>query len=88
MYVLSHMYVFSNVERISSAKSFSLGNLCLQANFQKLFVVSVSDTVTIAVAYIFIKRFYTCSTVIKITYCRDGQLIWLDGHFEKAAFSG
>jgi len=26
---------------------------------------------------------------IKISYCRDaGQLIWLAGHFEKAAFSG
>jgi len=25
---------------------------------------------------------------IKITYCRDGQSIWLKGHFEKAAFSG
>jgi len=22
----------------------------------------------------------------KITYCRDGQLIWLRGHIEKAAF--
>jgi len=29
-----------------------------------------------------------CSTVIKIAYCRDGQLIWLEGHFEKVAFSG
>jgi len=26
--------------------------------------------------------------LIKITYCRDGQLLWLQGHFEKAAFSG
>jgi len=25
--------------------------------------------------------------LIKITYCRDGQLIWLGDHFEKAAFS-
>jgi len=22
-----------------------------------------------------------------MTYCRDGQLIWLEGHFEKVAFS-
>jgi len=26
--------------------------------------------------------------LIKITYCSDGQLLWLEGHFEKAAFSG
>jgi len=26
--------------------------------------------------------------LIKITYCRDGQLIWLDVRFEKAVFSG
>jgi len=26
--------------------------------------------------------------LIEITFCRDGQLIWLEGHFEKAAFSG
>jgi len=26
--------------------------------------------------------------LIKMTYCRDGQLIWLEGHFEKAAFVG
>jgi len=26
--------------------------------------------------------------VIKITYCRDGRFIWLEVHFEKAAFSG
>jgi len=26
--------------------------------------------------------------LIKITYCRDGQSIWLEGHFETAAFSG
>jgi len=25
--------------------------------------------------------------VIQITYCRDGQLIWLERHLEKAAFS-
>jgi len=24
----------------------------------------------------------------KITYCTDGQLIWLEGRFEMAAFSG
>jgi len=24
----------------------------------------------------------------KITYCRDGHLIWLAGHFDMAAFSG
>jgi len=24
----------------------------------------------------------------KIIYCRDGQLIWLAGHFEMAAFIG
>jgi len=80
------MYVFPNAERISSAKSFSLGNLSLLANFQKLF--TVSNTVSIVVAYIFIKRCFACSTVIKIAYCRDRQLIWLEGHFEKAAFRG
>jgi len=26
--------------------------------------------------------------VIKITYCRDGQLIWLEGHFAEATSSG
>jgi len=26
--------------------------------------------------------------LIKITYYRDGQLIWLEGHYAKAAFSG
>jgi len=26
--------------------------------------------------------------LFKIPYHRDGQLIWLEGHFEKAAFSG
>jgi len=26
--------------------------------------------------------------LIKITYCRDEQLIWLWSHFEKAAVSG
>jgi len=25
---------------------------------------------------------------IKMTYCRDERLIWLEGHFEKAPFSG
>jgi len=55
MYVLSHMYVFPNVERIFIAKSFSLENLSLLTNFQKLF--TVSNTVSI-VAYIFIKICY------------------------------
>jgi len=35
----------------------------------------------------FIKRHYACYTVIKITYCRDGQIIWLEDYFEKVAFS-
>jgi len=26
--------------------------------------------------------------LIKITYCRDEQLIWFEGHSEKAVFSG
>jgi len=26
--------------------------------------------------------------LIEIIYCRDGELIWHGGHFEKAAFSG
>ena len=26
--------------------------------------------------------------LIKITYCRDGQMIWLEGHFVKATCSG
>ena len=52
MYVLSPMYVFPNVERIFIAKSFSLGNLSLLTNYQKLF--TVSNTVSILIAYIFI----------------------------------
>jgi len=74
--LLLHMYVFPNLERIFSAKSFSLGNLFLLINFQKLF--TVSNTVSIA-AYLFNKKCYACSffycTVIEIGYCRDGQLI-------------
>jgi len=66
------LYVFPNVQRIFSANTFSLGNLFLLTNFEKLF--TVSHTVTI-VAHIFIKRCYACSTVVTITYCRDGQLI-------------
>ena len=82
---LAHvLYVFPNVQRIFTAKSFSLGNLFLLTNFQNLF--TVSNTVTI-VDHIFIKRCYACSIVVTITYCRDGQLIWLNGHFEKVAFS-
>ena len=67
-----------------NAKYFSLGNLSLLTNFQKLF--TVTNTVSIVV-YIFIKRSYACSTVIKIAYCRDGQLIWFKGNFVKVAFS-
>jgi len=37
MYVLSHMYVFPNVERISNAKSLRLGTLSLLTSIQKLF---------------------------------------------------
>ena len=49
---LTHvLHVFPNVQRIFSAKSFSLGNLFLLTNFQKLF--TVCNTVTIA-AHIFI----------------------------------
>jgi len=44
MYVLSHT-LFQNVKCIFSAKSFSLGNLSLLNNFQKLF--AVSDIVSI-----------------------------------------
>jgi len=32
---------------------------------------TVSNTLSTVVAYIFIKRCYTCSTIIKITYCRQ-----------------
>ena len=82
---LTHvLYVFPNVQRMFSANSFTLGNLFLLANFQKLF--TVSNTVTI-VAHSFIKRCYACSTVVTITYCRNGQLLWLKGHFAKVAFS-
>jgi len=59
MYVLSDMYVFPNVERISSAKSFCLGNLSLPIYFQKLF--TVFNAVSIAVARIFVKISYACS---------------------------
>jgi len=84
--LLFHM--FPNLERIFKAKCFSLGNLFLLINFQKLF--AVSNTFSIA-AYLFNKICYACSffycTVIKIAHCRDGQLIWLNGYFEKVAFS-
>jgi len=83
MYILSHMYVFPNGERIFIAKLFSLGNLSLLTNFQKL--ITVTNIVSI-VAYIFTKRCYACSMVIEITYCSDGQLIWLKGRFAKVAF--
>jgi len=47
---------------------------------------SSPQSLTPLALYIFIKRCYACSTVIKITNCRDGQLVWLGEHFEKAAF--
>ena len=78
------LYVSPNVQRIFSVKSFNLGKIFLLTNFQKLF--TVSNTVAV-VAHIFIKRCYACSTVVTITYCRDGQLIWLKGHSEKVTFS-
>jgi len=78
------LYVFLSVQRIFRAKFFSLENLFLLTNFQNLF--AVSSTVTI-VAHIFNQRCYACSTVVIITYCRDGRLIYLKGHFENAAFS-
>jgi len=84
MCVLSHIYVLPNVELIFGAKSYILGYLSLLTNFQKF--VAVTITVSI-VGNICIKRCYACSTVIKITYCRCGYLIWLEGHFEKAVFS-
>ena len=40
---------------------------------------SLKPLVLYSLHYIFIKRCYAYSTVIKITYCRDGQLIWLKG---------
>jgi len=46
------MCVFPKVESIFSAKSFSLENLSLLTNFQKLF--TVSNTVSI-IAYILVK---------------------------------
>jgi len=71
----------ANVQRIFSAKSFSLGNLFFPTNFPKVFTVSHP------VGIIAHKRYYACSAVITITHCRDGQLIWLKGHFEKVAFT-
>jgi len=59
MCALLHMYVFPYVERIFSAKSFSLENLSLPTNFQKL--LTISNTVSI-IAYIFIKTCYPCFT--------------------------
>jgi len=53
---LKKVYVFPNVESIASAKSFSLGNLSLLNNFQKL--STVSNAVTIL--YICIKSCYAC----------------------------
>jgi len=69
MCVLSHMYVFPNVELIFGEKSFSLGYLSLLTNFQKL--VAVTNAVII-VGNICIKICCACSTVIEITYCRYG----------------
>jgi len=46
-------------------------------NFQKLFAVSNAIIIT-----------HCMLVLIKITCCRDGQLIWLAGHFEMTAFSG
>jgi len=82
------MYVFPNLQRIFSAKSFSLANLLSLIYFHKLFTVSNTDSIA---ACIFNKICYACSffycTVIEIADCRDGQLICLDGYFEKVAFS-
>jgi len=47
--VLSHTYVFPNIKCIFSAKSFTLENLTLLPNFQKLF--AVSNTVSIVHFY-------------------------------------
>jgi len=44
------------------------------------------QSLILLVLYIFIKICY--AFLIKITYCRDGQLIWLDSRFEMPAFSG
>jgi len=55
--VLSHEYMFPNIECIFNAKSFSLGNLSLLTNFQKLSTVSN----TVSVGYIFTERFCACS---------------------------
>jgi len=52
------IYDFPNIERIFSEKSFSLGNLFLLINFQKLF--TVSNSVSIA-PYIFNEILYACS---------------------------
>ena len=94
MHVLSHMCVFIKVKRIFSAKSSSLGNvvnvcflagnLSLLTNVQKLFTVSnaVSN-----VAYVFIKRCYACSTVIRIAYCRDGQSSWLKATLRRSGLA-
>jgi len=68
-YVLSYTYVFPRIECIFTAKSFSLGNLFFLTNFQKLYAVSN----IVSILYILLKD--VMLVLIKITYCRDGQLI-------------
>jgi len=58
-------------------ESILVWNLSLLTIFQKL--SAASNTVF----YVFIKIL----VLMKITYFRDKQLIWLEGNFEKATFS-
>jgi len=44
--VLSHTYVFPNIECIFRAKSFSLGNYLLLTNFPNLAIFFVTDWAT------------------------------------------
>jgi len=62
-----------------------LGNLSLLTNFQKH--ITGSNTVLQPTFLLKDAVLVPHSTVIKITYRRGGQLIWLNGHFVKVAFS-
>jgi len=72
--VFSHTYLLPDIESIFRVKSFSLRNLSLLTSVWKL--STLCDTVSIVH---FISK-DVMFVLIKITYCRDGQLLWFEGH--------
>jgi len=73
----THAHVCVNIECNFSAKSFYLKNLSSLTNFRKLSAVSN----TVSIVHFSLKD--VMPVLITITYCRDGQSVWLEGHFEK-----